>query len=112
MCLYTAVHNICPEGGVAFDSRDGPFCVRDFNQKQTTKPTGTSVFQLVYVPNPTFGDGKYVCLQKTSTGHHFFSVKCKDGITLIIYDGAARRPVVITQQCFSEFSKSEPCLFF
>ena len=112
MCLYTAVRKICPEGGVAFDSRGGPFCVRDFNQKQTTDPEGASVFQLVYVPNPTFGDGKYVCLHKTSTGNHFFSVKCTDGTKLVIYDDDAQRPVVIDRRCFSEFSKSARRLFF
>ena len=112
MCLYTSVRNICPEGGVAFDTRGGPFCVRDFNQKQTTGPTGASVAQLVYDPTPTFGDGKYVCLQKTSNGHHFFSVKTADCGRLVIYDDAATKPAVIDRQSFSDFSKSEPILSF
>ena len=112
MCLYNAVRNICPEGGVVFESRDGPFCVRDFNQRQTTGASGASVPQLVHVPSPTFGEGKYVCLQKTSTGHHFFSLKCTGGSRLVIYDDAVRRPVVIDRQSFSDFSTSERGLFF
>ena len=47
MCLYAAVYNICPDGGIIFEPRIGPYCVQDFNQEQTTKPAGASFFQLV-----------------------------------------------------------------
>ena len=112
MCLYTAVYNICPDGGIIFDSRDGPYCVRGFNQKQTTKLSGASFFQLVCVSNPTSDDGKYVRLQKTSTGHHFFSIQCTGDSKLIIYDDAVKRPAVISQPDFADFSNAESRLFF